>query len=122
MPAVIMDMWSLERPDMAEAASACAKAGIWGDSAERELAFHGEDPAHDMRTSPSLQLDWDGSLCARGRPVARVVATGKFHDPKGQLFALAKAAGLPVIDHKADFGRLELRLAAPLAPGRNEAG
>ena len=114
MAAVIVDMWSVGRPDMAHIAQACEAAAIWGDADKRRSAFEAGDP--DLDGSPTLQLDWDGVGSPHGGPVARVVATGKFRDPRGQILALARAAGLPVIDHKATFGRLELRMSAPLRP------
>lgn len=121
MPWMIVDEWSFWRRDMAWRAAALGTCAAW-TTGIAGLDKSWVEARYDL-AYPSLSLDWDGSAQGGdGGPIARVVARGRFQDPARACRELIHAARLPVVESKADSGRIELRLSAPLRPGLGHTG
>lgn len=111
MPWMIVDEWSFWRRDMAGRAEDLGRCGAW--SMGPGVAARPSGGAWGELWHPILQLDWDG---LEGGPIARIVARGRFQDPKRSCLALVQAANLPVVETKAGPSIIELRLSAPAIP------
>lgn len=114
MPWMILDEWSFWRRDMAERAHAMELCSAWS---------HGARDDDCGLNYPKMTLDWDGAGAdGEGGPIARLIARGRFPDPKDAGLAFSQACRLPVVEAKLGHSRIEIRFSAPVRPGMKHEG